>query len=155
MRIDIVNIKSIKIAALEHQGGPETLEQTVESFRAWQKESGCSPVTEKRSFGVARSNPDVRPIQPFRFDICGEVDADVAENSYGVKNKGIPAGRCAKVRHIGSHDGLQSIVNSISRVWLPSSENVRRGAPIFFEYLNVVSEVAENKRVTDIYFPIR
>jgi len=155
MRIDIVNIKAIKVAALEHQGEPETLGQSIESFRAWRKESGCSPVTEKRTFGVAHSNPDIRPVQPFRFDICGEVDADIAENSYGVINKEIPAGRCAKVRHIGSHDELQSIVNSISRNWLPGSENVKRDAPIFFEYLNVVSEVAENKRVTDIYFPIR
>jgi len=155
MRIDIVNIKSIKVAALEHLGEPETLGQSVESFRAWRKESGCSPVSEKRSFGVAHSNPDVRPTQPFRFDICGEIDADIAENSYGVINKEIPAGRCAKVRHTGSHDGLQSVVNSISRDWLPSSESVKRDAPIFFEYLNVVPEVAESKLITDIYFPLR
>ncbi|MDQ6997963.1 MAG: GyrI-like domain-containing protein [Mariprofundus sp.] len=155
MRIDIVNIKAIKVAALEHQGEPETLGESVENFRAWRKESGDSPVANMRTFGLAHSNPEARLVQQFRFDICGEVDADIAANTYGVINKEIPAGRCAKVRHTGSHDTLQLQVNAISRDWLPGSEEVKRDAPIFFEYLNVVPEVAEGKQITDIYFPLR
>jgi len=155
MRIDIVNTEAINVAALEHLGDPETLELSIERFRAWRKESGSSPVAWMRTFGVAHSNPEARPAQKFRFDICGEVDAEIAENAYGVINKQIAAGRCAKVRHTGPHDTLQLDVNTIYRSWLPSSEEVRRDAPIFFEYLNVVPEVAENELITDIYFPLR
>jgi len=155
MRIDIVNIEAIKVAALEHLGEPEMLEQSVERFSAWRKESGCSPASEKRTFGVTHSNPEARPVQIFRFDICGEVDAEIAENAYGVMNKQIAAGRCAKVRHTGSHDKLQLKVNAIYRSWLPGNEEGRRDAPIFFEYLNFMPEVAENKLITDIYFPLR
>ncbi|MDQ7001392.1 MAG: GyrI-like domain-containing protein [Ghiorsea sp.] len=155
MRIDIVNIKAIKVAALEHVGEPEKLEESVEVFRAWRKESGCSPVTEKRTFGVAHSNPEAKPVQAFHFDICGEVDADVPTNEYGVVNKEISAGRCARLRHIGSHDNLQMKVNALYRVWLTNSNEAKRDAPIFFEYLNAMPEVVESKLITDIYLPLK
>ena len=150
-----MHIEAIKVAALEHLGEPETLEKSVESFRTWRRESAYSPVTEKRTFGVAHSNPDARPVQSFRFDICGEVDAEIAENSYGVINREIPAGRCARVRHTGSHDTLHLKVKDIYRSWLPATQEVKRDAPIFFEYLNFMPEVAETELITDIYFPLR
>jgi len=150
-----VNIEAIKVAALEHLGEPETLDQSVESFRAWREESGCSPVAEKRTFGVAHSDPDARPVQSFRFDICGEVDADIVENSYGVINSEIAAGRFARVRHTGSHDTLYLKVKDIYRSWLPATQEVKRDAPVFFEYLNFVPEVSEAELITDIYFPLR
>jgi len=150
-----VNIKAIKVAALEHKGEPETLEQSVEVFRAWRKESGCSPVNKKRTFGVAHTNPEARPIQKFRFDICGEIDTEIAENAYGVINKEIPAGRCARLRHRGSHDSLNLEVNALYRSWLPSSEEVKRDDPIFFEYVNFMPEVRESELITDIYFPLK
>ena len=150
-----MNIEAIKVAALEHLGEPETLESSIESFRAWRRESGCSPVAEKRTFGVAHSDPDARPVQSFRFDICGEIDADIPENSYGVINSEIAAGRFARVRHTGSHDTLHLTVKEIHRSWLPATQEVRRDAPIFFEYLNFAPDVAETKLMTDIYFPLK
>ncbi|MDQ6979147.1 MAG: GyrI-like domain-containing protein [Mariprofundaceae bacterium] len=155
MRVNIVNIKAIKVAALEHVNELETLDQSMAFFRAWQKDSGCLPTTPTRMFGVALSDPDVRPIESFRFAICSEIDTDIAENSFGVMNRKISAGRCAKVRHIGSRDTLQLKVNDLKRSWLPSREEVKRDNPIFFEYLNFMPEVSENRLLTDIYFPLR
>ena len=155
MRINIVNIKAIKVAALEHLGEPETLERSVENFRDWRRNSSCSPVAEKRTFGVAHSDPEARTPEQFRFDICGEVDADVAENSFGVLNKEIAGGRYARLRHTGTHDDLQLKVNQLYRSWLPSTQEVKGDAAIFFEYINFVPEVAEAELITDIYFPLR
>ena len=155
MKIDIVNIKAIKVAALEHLADPETLDQSIDTFKSWRKESGCSPVAQKRTFGVNHSNPEVIPAQKFRFDICAEVDAEIPENDYGVINKEIPAGRCARLRHKGSHDGLKLKINALYRSWLPGTEEVKRDAPIFFEYLNFLPEVKESELITDIYLPLR
>ncbi|MDQ7059410.1 MAG: GyrI-like domain-containing protein [Ghiorsea sp.] len=155
MRIDIVNIKPIKVAALEHLDNPETLAESVEAFRAWRKESGCSPVAKKRTFGIAYSNPEARPVQKFRFDVCGEVDMNIAENAYGVVNKAIPGGRYAKLRHRGSHDKLGQKVNALYRTWLPNSNEMKRDSALFFEYMNVVPEVLEAELITDIYFPLK
>jgi len=155
MIISIVNIEAIQVAALEHLGEPEKLEHSVEIFRVWRKESGCSPVTEKRSFGVAHSNPEARVSQTYRFDICGEVDAEIPDNAYGVMNSEIPAGRYAKLRHKGSLDTINLKVNALYRNWLPTTQESRRDSPIFFEYLNIDSEVPESELITDIYFPLR
>jgi len=155
MRIDIVNIKPIKVAALEHLDDPETLGKSIELFRTWRKESGCSPISTKRSLGVAHSRPEATPAQAFRFDICAEVDEGVAENSYGVVNKDIEGGRYARLRHKGSHDGLQQKVNALYRTWLPNSDELQRDAPLFFEYINLTPDALESELITDIYFPLK
>lgn len=154
MKIDIVNIKAIKVAALEHHGEPEALNQSVEIFRAWRQESGCSPISEKRSFGIARSNPEARPAQTFSFDICAEIEADVAENDYGVLNKAIEGGRYARLRHSGSHAALPEKVKALYRSWLPNSDEAKRDAPLFFEYLNIRADMQESRLLTDIYLPL-
>ena len=150
-----MNIKPIKIAALKHLDDPETLEQSIAVFRAWRKESGCSPVAKKRTFGVAHSRPEVMPKQQFRFDICGEVDVDIPENSYGVLNKDIEGGRYARFRHKGSHEGLENKVNALYRTWLPNSDEMKRDAPFFFEYINLADDVLDSEYITDIYFPLK
>ena len=150
-----MNIKPIKVAALEHLDKPETLEESVEAFRAWRKESGCSSVAKKRTFGIAYSNPEARPVQKFRFDICAEVDADVPVNSYGVLNKEIEGGRYAKLRHKGSHDNLEQKVNALYRTWLPNSNEMKRDAPLFFEYINLTADALDSECITDIYFPLK
>ena len=155
MRIDIVNIKPMKVAALEHLDEPETLEQSIEVFRTWRKESGCSPISTKRTFGVAHSRAEVMPPQPFRFDICAEVDEDIAGNSYGVLNKDIEGGRYARLRHKGSHDNLEQKVNALYRTWLPNSDELKRDAPLFFEYVNLTPDALERELITDIYFPLK
>ncbi|WP_038250985.1 AraC family transcriptional regulator, partial [Ghiorsea bivora] len=155
MKINIVNINAIKVAALEHLDHPETLAESVETFRAWRKESGCSPVAKKRTFGIVYSNPEARPVQKFRFDVCGEVDIAIAENTYGVVNKAIPGGRYAKLRHKGSHDKLRQKVNALYRTWLPNSNEMKRDSALFFEYINVMPEVSEAELMTDIYFPLK
>jgi len=155
MIINIVNIKAIQVAALEHLGASEKLEQSIETFREWRIESGCSPVSKKRTFGIAHSNPEARPMQKFHFDICGEVDVTIPDNAYGVMNKEIPAGRYAKLRHNGSLDSINLKVNAIYRNWLPSTQECKRDSPIFFEYLNIGDEVPDNELITDIYFPLK
>ncbi len=156
MRIDIVNIPAIKVAALEHHAAPDQLQQSIDIFNSWRKESGYSPVATKRSFGMRYSNPEVMPIQDFHFAICGEVDVDIPENEQGICNQEIPAGRYAKLRHVGSPDTLQLKVDALCRAWLPSSDECQRdNSPLFFEYLNYLPEVPENEYITDIYLPLK
>ncbi|NWF37131.1 GyrI-like domain-containing protein [Mariprofundus sp. KV] len=155
MIISIVNIKNIPVAALQHLDTAETVAQSIEKFREWREESGCSPVTEKRSFGIAQSNPEARVAETFHFDICGEVDADVPDNAYGVLNKEIAAGRYAKLRHKGSLATINLKVNALSRDWLPTTQECRGDSPIFFEYLNIGLAAPDSELITDIYFPLR
>lgn len=155
MDVKIVDFQETPVAVLVHRGAPERINDSVLQFIAWRKESGLSPVKTSRSFGLVYGDPDTTPAQEFRFDICGEVAGEVPENPQGVERGTIPAGRCAVVRHLGSHERIAESIYPLYREWLPESGEELRDYPLFFHYLNLLPEVAEHELVTDIYLPLK
>lgn len=69
----------------------------------------------------------------------------------GVKNGEIPGGRCAVIRHKGSHDNLDESIYGVYREWLPESGEEIRDYPCFFHYINLIHEVDECDLLTDIF----
>jgi len=155
MNISIVNFPETRIAALEHLGPPARLDETVQAFIGWRKETGLSPVQSSRTFGIPYNNPDTTPPEDFRFDVCGEIASPVPENARGVCSKVIPAGRCAVVRHFGSPDNIGETIYPIYSDWLPRSGEELRDFPLFFHYLSVYPETPDDKWQTDIYVPLK
>lgn len=155
MDVKIVEFPETKVAVLAHRGAPEKLNDSAVKFIEWRKQSGFSPVKHSLTFGIAYDDPEVTEPEKFRFDICGEVAEKVPENPQGVKNGVIPGGRCAVVRHLGSHDRIGESVYPLYREWLPQSGETLRDFPLFFNYLNLVPDVAEHELVTDVYLPLR
>ncbi|HEX5392969.1 MAG TPA: AraC family transcriptional regulator [Rhodocyclaceae bacterium] len=155
MDVKIVDFPETRIAALEHLGPPELVNATAQRFVEWRKVSGLSPCNSSSTFGVAYDDPTATPPETFRFDICGSVDAAVPANAQGVINKIIPAGRCAVLRHLGSHSALLGSVYRLYREWLPNSGEELRDYPLFFHYINLISMVPEHELVTDIHLPLR
>lgn len=155
MDVKIVDFAQTKVAALEHRGPPERVNDTARKFVEWRKASRLSPKDSSRTFGIAYDNPDTTEPQDFRFDICGEVGADVPANPQGVVTKLIPGGRCAVARHLGSHDRIGECAYWLYREWLPGSGEELRDYPLFFHYLNLVSETPEPELITDIYLPLK
>ena len=100
---------------------PERVNNSARIFIKWRKESGLSPKATSRTLGIVYDNPDATPPEAFRWDICGEVTADVPLNPQGVVNKVIPGGRCAVLRHHGAHDRLGESIYPLYREWLPAS----------------------------------
>lgn len=155
MKVDIVEFATTRIAMLEHRGPTERLNDTVGQFIAWRKGSGLSPKDASRTFGIAYDNPDTTPPENFRFGICGEVAADVPPNPQGVIAAIIPGGRCARVRHHGSHTRMGESIYPLYRNWLPESGEELRDFPLYFHYVNLLPETAEGDLVTDIYLPLK
>jgi AraC family transcriptional regulator len=155
MQVNIIEFEETPIAVLEHRGAPELVNDSVKVFIDWRKQSGLSPVHSSRTFGLVYDNPDTTAPEDFRFDICGEVDASVPGNPQGVVNKLIPGGRCAVVRHHGSHNRIGESAYYLYRDWLPTSGEELRDFPLFFHYLNLIPETPEHELVTDIYLPLK
>ncbi|WP_327795796.1 AraC family transcriptional regulator [Aeromonas caviae] len=155
MRVDIIQFPQTAVAALTHQGLPERINDTAARFIQWRKATGGSPVATSRTYGLAPDDPATTEGAAFRFTLCGSVEAPVAEdNEWGVKNVLIPAGRCAVVRHHGSHDLLADCARALYRDWLPASGEELRDFPLFFHYHNFVHEVPTHELVTDIYLSL-
>lgn len=125
------------------------------TFIAWRQQSGLSPKERSRTFGIAYDNPDTTPPEQFRFDIAGEVQAEVPPNAQGVVTKHIPGGRCARVRHVGSHTRIGESIYPLYREWLPASGEELRDFPLYFQYLNLLPQTAEADLLTDIYLPLK
>lgn len=155
MQVEILNVKETKIAVLEHRGDPELLNDSVQQFISWRKESGLSPIVSSNSYGLVYDDPNNTEPDKFRFDICGSVTSDVPKNSYKIINKIIPSGKCAVIRHIGSHDLMPSKIYDLYGKWLPESKEELRDFPLFFHYINLLPDVDESELITDIYLPLQ
>jgi AraC family transcriptional regulator len=155
MEVKIIDFEETRVAALEHRGSPALVNDSAMVFIAWRKASGLSPVKTSRSFGIAYDDPEATQAEKFRFDICGSVTEAVPDNPQGVVNKLIPGGRCAVVRHRGSHDKIAESARYLYREWLPQSGEDLRDFPLFFHYLNLLPETSERDLMTDIYLPLK
>lgn len=155
MQVKLVKFNETRVAAYEHRGAPELVNDSVRQFIAWRKQSSLSPVANSRTFGIAYDDPNTTPAEDFRFDICGAVEAAIPSNPQGVINKVIPGGRCAVVRLHGPHNRIDESAYFLYRDWLPRSGEELRDFPLFFHYLNLLSETPEHKLVTDVYLPLR
>lgn len=155
MNVSIVEFAPLTIAVREHRGPIEGVNDSVRIFIEWRKTSGLSPRETCRTFGIVYDNPETTEPAAFRFDICGEVHGPVPDNPQGIVTKRIPGGRCAMVRHHGSHDQIGETVKSLYRHWLPDSGDEPRDFPVYFHYLNFVGETPEHELLTDVYLPLK
>ena len=155
MQVKIIDFEETPVAVLEHRGSPALVNDSARQFIAWRKASGLSPVATSRTFGIAYDDPETTEAAQFRFDICGSVQQPVPENPQGVINKLIPGGRCAVLRHLGSHDHIGESAWYLYREWLPQSGEELRDFPLFFHYVNLIPETPEHELVTDIHLPLK
>ncbi|UVW33809.1 AraC family transcriptional regulator [SAR92 clade bacterium H455] len=155
MKVDIVEFETTKVALIEHLGSPEKVLETAGKFIQWRKETGLSPVKTSKTFGIPYSDPKTTSPEKFRWDVCGSIESDVPENRYGVKTGEIPGGRCAVIRHKGSHNNLDNSIYYVYREWLPENNEEIRDYPCFFHYINFIHEVDECELITDIYVPLK
>ncbi|BEV70559.1 MULTISPECIES: GyrI-like domain-containing protein [unclassified Paludibacterium] len=153
--VDIVDFPQTAVAILPHRGAPSLIPNTVRRFIDWRRESGLSPLESSQTFGIAHDNPETTAPEAFRFDVAGSVLAPVPANEQGVVNGVIVAGRCARLRHHGSHDHLGESVLYLYREWLPHSGEELRDFPLFFHYLSLLVHTPEHQLQTDIYLPLK
>jgi len=155
MEVRIVDFPTTKVAVIEHRGPPELVNESVSKFIDWRWNTGLSPIATSNSYGVAYDNPETTAPEKFRFDICGTVSDDVPENDYGIVTKAIEGGRCATVRHHGSHARIGESIYPLYREWLPNSGEELRDFPLYFHYVNLMPATPEHELITDIYLPLK
>lgn len=151
--VEIVHFEATKVAALEHRGPAADTYNTTRRFIEWRRANGITP-TSSRTFGIHYTDEKAVKPEDYRLDICASIDVEVKPNSFGVVSKTIPAGRCARIRHLGSREHIGS-VEYLYREWLPNSGYQLRDYPIFFHYVNVGPGIADHEMITDVYLPLK
>lgn len=152
-QVRIVDFKETLVAALEHRGDPRTLGESIRRFIAWRKEHRLPP-SVSATFNLLYDDPDDTAPENFRFDLCAAIKSEVDERDATVKNKTIPGGRCAVLRHVGSDDTLGESIRWLYSQWLPTSGETVRDFPLFVQRVRFFPDVPEHEATSDIYLPL-
>lgn len=150
-QVRIVQFGDTRVAALEHRGGAEEIDEALRTFIEWRKRYGRPP-GQSETYNIVYP-PDDQGQWP--MDICATVPKPVAPNRYGVVNKVIPGGRYAVLRHLGCDENIEESFDYLYGEWLPGSGESLRDSPVFFHRVNLFPDVPESQLVTDIYLPLR
>lgn len=150
----IVVFEETRVAAIEHRGDPKLTGNSVRKFIEWRKQNDLPPRVSA-TFNILYDNPDEVPPEDYRLDICAAIHRGVAENPFGVVEKTIPGGRCAVLRHIGSHDTLGEAVRFLYATWLPASGEELRDFPLYIQRISFFPDVPEHEAVIDIFLPLQ
>jgi len=153
LQVELVNFPQTQVAVMEHRAGPDTVSRTIQKFIQWQKENRLPPI-KSQTFNLLYDDPNMVTEQDYRLDICCAIQAPIAENHYGVIEKSIPAGKCARVRHKGSDDGLGVLIHALYAKCLSEPEYELRHFPLFLHRVSYFPDVSEGDMLTDIYLPL-
>ena len=153
-QIELIEFTATPIAVYAHRGNPALLPQTIRSFIQWRKEHKLSPA-RYATFNLLYQHPDDVAPEDFRFDLATQVDSGFTTEHDQIAYTEIPAGACARLRLLGSDDGLESAIRFLYAHWLPHSGKSVRDFPLFLQRLNFFPDVSENELITDIYLPLQ
>jgi len=160
INVEIVDFPSVNIAAYEHRSAPYLLGDSIQKFITWRKLHKLSPKVS-RTFNLVYDDPITTKPEDFRFDLCAQLPSTISvvtEESLAteaaMRKLIIPAGKCAKVRHIGSDEQFGEIIGYLYGEWLASQDVSLRDFPLFFERVSFYPDVSEHEMITDIYLPL-
>ena len=93
------------------------------------------PLKQSRTFG--NHNEDHRQMakNQFIFKITGSTTANISKNEYGAYHTIIPAMRCARVKYIGPHEGLENVIDCLHVQWFDANQSRPKIPPYFLSTL--------------------
>lgn len=160
INVEIVDFTAINIAVYQHRNAPYLLGDSIRKFITWRKQHKLSPKVS-RTFNLVYDDPATAKPENYRFDLCAQLPStgsSVIQQSLitetAMRESTIPAGKCAKVRHIGSDEQFGKIIGYLYGEWLISQKVSLRDFPLFFERVSFYPDVSEHEMITDIYLPL-
>jgi len=154
-QVTLCNFEATTIAQLTHVGSPHTLIETIGCFIKWrqgQTKSHRPPLSA--TYNIIYDDPAQTPSEQYRFGIACSTVEPVAQNSVGVTNKLIPAGRCARIKITGSEDDMARAIDFLYRDWLVNSDEELRDFPLFVKRVAMFPDVARHQQEFEIYLPL-
>ena len=147
-------LRSFASRPMAHRGDPALIGETIRRFIAWRKAAGLSPRTSA-TFNIFYCDPHTTAPADFHLDLCAATDRAVAPDNHGVTSGLILAGRCARLRVVGSSDDLEPAALFLYRNWLPASGEETRDFPLYCQRVSFFPDVPEHEAITDLFLPLR
>jgi AraC family transcriptional regulator len=152
--VELIDFPATRVAVLEHRGEPRQLGDSIRRFIDWRKANQLPPA-RSATFNLLYDNPEETPAAEFRFGLAAAIERVIPANDQGITEQWIPAGRCVRLRHVGSDEGLASTINYLYGEWLPASGEQLRDFPLFLQRVRFFPDVPEHEAVVDVYLPLK
>ena len=152
MKVEILEIQSIKVAFVRHVGPYDQCGRAWEKLCTWAGPNGYLRPGVK-FIGLCYDDPDVTPPDKIRYDACLTVDESCKpDGEIGIQI--IEGGLYAMATHEGSYNKLSETYAQLCGQWVPQNGYEIRSLPSFEVYLNDPNSTPEAELLTDVHVPI-
>jgi AraC family transcriptional regulator len=150
--VEVVSVEPFEVVALRNRGAFADLDRAYGRLFGWAAEAGLV----ERIIGLhgvpLADHRDVPPAD-LEFDCSIRLSA-IADPPSPLRLARIGGGDYARLRHVGSFDTLEDVVDRVLIEWLPISGYALRDAPIHYDYHDDPEVVPEALLRSDIFVPV-
>lgn len=152
--VDVIDIQQTPIALMLHRGSPALLGMSIRRFIEFRKQQQLPP-SRSATFNLLYDDPRLTAPDDYRFGLAVAVPAgfDLAFSSHDwpeIRLSDIPAGRCARIQHIGDDQQLGMFVDYLYQSWLAKNDEQAADFPIVLQRKVFFPEVPAHLAQTDI-----
>lgn len=155
MSVEVVSLEPFTIVA-KRRIGPYTTADLAATFRVpwvWARSAGL--MSRLRGiYGVPLDDPESVPSETIGYDAGFDFGSDL-EPPPDLHRVELGGGEAARIRVVGSYDGLDAACQFLYGEWLPRSGREPADAPLFIRFHNDPDTTPEADLVTDVYLPLR
>lgn len=152
LQVEVVSLEPFSLVATRNTGDFADLAVAYEALFGWAAEHG---LIERIAgiYGVPWQDRRDVPAAECEFDCALAFEGEVAAGE-GTMSLLLGGGQWARLHHVGSYAGLESLTDALLAHWLPGSSYVLRDEPLFHHYLDDPEQTPEVVLRTDIYLPV-
>jgi AraC family transcriptional regulator len=152
LQVEVVSVAPFEVVALRNRGAFADLDQAYGALFEWAAGAGVVDAIIGLH-GIPRGDHRDVPPEDLEFD-CAILLSVPADPEAPLRRLSVKGGTHARVRHVGSYDQLEDMVDQLLADWLPASGRALRDAPIRFEFLDDPEAVPEALLRADILVPL-
>jgi len=153
MNAEIIDQPAMRVAAVEHRGPYHRIGEAFSRLGEIAEPAGLF-VPGAKMIGVYYDDPDVTPESDLRSK-AGITISETAKLPPGLTEIRIPAGRVARMTHLGGYEGLNETWAKLTGEWLEESGQ-RIGEGVSYEiYVNTPMDTPKEQLRTELYIPLQ
>jgi len=152
MNADVVELPAMRVATVSHRG---PYNQISVAFGRLGQLAGAAGLfgPESAMVGIYHDDPTKTPAAELRSEAALVVPANAAIPA-GLGEGSIPAGRHARMTHVGPYEGLGAAWSQLTGQWLTHSGHAIRDGVSFEIYRNMPGQVPNDQLITELYLPV-
>jgi len=153
MDVEVLDMPELRVAGIRHLGPYNRIGEAFGRLGGIAGAAGLFTKPGAAMIALYHDDPGSTPAERLRSDAGVAVAGDAPLPPELAEHR-LPAGRYAKIVHVGSYETLGDTWARFRNEWLPESGRGVRPSPSYERYVNDPRTTPKEKLVTEIYVPI-